>query len=103
MVDKSVVLPIACLSGICAAMLVFIWWWFPKWYKKGVAQDQRDMDEVILERRALEAARAARAASEEDSSSREGQDQGDVEAQRHDSKTPVVNHHTYRPPPIATF
>lgn len=103
MVDKTIVLPIACLSGICAAMLVFIWWFFPKWYKKGVAQDQRDMDEVIRERRELAAARAARLTSDEDSASREGQDEDDVEAQRRASKTPVVNHHTYRPPPIATF
>lgn len=104
MVNNTVVLPIACLSGICVAMLIFIWWFFPKWYKKGVEADMRDMDEMLAERRAVAAANAARAADTQSSN-------GDVEAQRQDSatdaaptvKVPQVNQHTYRPPPIATF
>lgn len=109
MVDKTIVLPIACLSGICAAMLVFIWWFFPKWYKKGVAQDQRDIDEALRERREyIEAAAAARRAANRSSGDSgdgdaNGDGEGDLEAQRRGSKTPAVTAQTYRPPPIATF
>lgn len=107
MVNKAVILPIACLSGVCAAMLIFIWWFFPKWYKKGVAQDQRDMDEVIMIRRNILAARAraAEAAANPDRSSGDSteasQAQRDLEAQ--DAKLAAVTQHVYRPPPIATF
>lgn len=40
MVNQSIVLPCAVLGGICAVMLVFIWWWFPRAWKKGNKQDE---------------------------------------------------------------
>ncbi|KAK5050968.1 hypothetical protein LTR84_003527 [Exophiala bonariae] len=109
MVNKAVVLPIACLSGICAAMLIFIWWFFPKWYKKGVAQDQAEMDQVIALRRDILAARvraAARANNADASSGDTGAGdaeaaQRDLEAQ--DAKLAAVTQHVYRPQPVAVF
>ncbi|KEF51418.1 uncharacterized protein A1O9_12567 [Exophiala aquamarina CBS 119918] len=107
MVDKAIVLPIACLSGICGAMLIFIWWFFPKWYKKGLAQDRRDMDDALRERREYIAAEAAarRAANSSSDAGSVGDASGeeDLEAQRRGSKAPAVTAQTYRPPPIAVF
>ena len=57
--------PVGVLSGICVAMFVFIWWWFPRHWRKGV---QADMDRVDEDRRQ----RAAYLAQQE-------QNRGDVE------------------------
>lgn len=35
MVNQSIVLPCAVLGSICAVMIVFIWWFFPRAWKKG--------------------------------------------------------------------
>jgi len=89
-------------------MLVFIWWFFPKWYKKGLAQDQRDIDEALRERREYietqaTLRRAARDAQGDGGGSGDGDGESDLEAQRRGSKGPAVTSATYRPPPIATF
>ena len=101
MVSKSAVIPIAALSSIVGVMLIFIWWWFPKWYKKGVQADQDDIDRMRARQREMAAARAA------ESEASGGEANGDVEAQRQGStasaKAPVVNAQTYRPSQIATF
>jgi len=47
MVDYSIVLPCAVLGGICAGMLVFIWWWFPRTWKKGGKQEEEAIDMSI--------------------------------------------------------
>ncbi|OCT53260.1 hypothetical protein CLCR_11070 [Cladophialophora carrionii] len=44
MVKSAVVIPVAVLASICVVMFVFIWWWFPRHYRKGVADDMNIMD-----------------------------------------------------------
>ncbi len=44
MVSNAVVIPVAVLASICVAMFVFVWWWFPKHYRKGVEQDMDIID-----------------------------------------------------------
>jgi len=39
MANMSIVLPCAVLGSICAAMLAFIWWWFPRAWNKGTKGD----------------------------------------------------------------
>lgn len=41
-------IPVGVLAGLCTCMFVFVWWWFPRHYRKGV---QADMDRVDGERR----------------------------------------------------
>lgn len=43
----SYAIPVGVLSAIVVASLVFVWWWFPKAYRKGV---KADMDRVDQER-----------------------------------------------------
>jgi hypothetical protein len=53
MVNNSVVLPVAILSAVAAAMLVFIWWWFPRAWDRGTAQDRADIDAELRRREAV--------------------------------------------------
>ena len=39
MANLSIILPCAVLGSICAAMLAFIWWWFPRTWNKGTKGD----------------------------------------------------------------
>lgn len=39
MANLSIVVPCAVLGSICAAMLAFIWWWFPRAWNKGTKSD----------------------------------------------------------------
>jgi len=45
--------PVGVLAAIAVACLVFVWWWFPRYYQKGV---QADMDRVDEDRRQRELA-----------------------------------------------
>jgi len=47
MTNLSVVLPCAVLGAICAVMLVFIWWWFPRAWNKGTKGDTEDIGMAI--------------------------------------------------------
>lgn len=38
-------LPVGVLGGLCVAMFVFIWWWFPRHYRKGIVADMKEVDE----------------------------------------------------------
>ncbi|OAP58230.1 hypothetical protein AYL99_07320 [Fonsecaea erecta] len=53
MVNNSVVVPVAVLASLCVAMFLFIWWWFPRHYKKGVEQDMNIMDSERAEREGI--------------------------------------------------
>jgi hypothetical protein len=55
MVNNSVVVPVAVLASICVAMFVFVWWWFPRHYRKGIAQDMTIVDGERGERDAAHA------------------------------------------------
>jgi formate hydrogenlyase subunit 3/multisubunit Na+/H+ antiporter MnhD subunit len=55
MVNNSVVVPVAVLASICVAMFVFVWWWFPRHYRKGVEQDMNIIDGERGERDAAHA------------------------------------------------
>ncbi|EXJ72854.1 uncharacterized protein A1O5_04002 [Cladophialophora psammophila CBS 110553] len=50
MVNNAVVVPVAVLAALSVAMFVFICWWFPRHYKKGVEQDMNIMDNERAER-----------------------------------------------------
>lgn len=39
MVSTSIVVPCAVLGSICAVMLVFVYWWFPRTWNKGNKTD----------------------------------------------------------------
>lgn len=39
MVDQSILVPCTVLGGICAGMLIFIWWWYPRTWNKGNNQE----------------------------------------------------------------
>jgi len=47
--------PVGVLSAICVAMFVFIWWWFPRHYQKGVRADMAMYDEQRRQRELAEA------------------------------------------------
>lgn len=53
MASSTWAVPVGVLSALCAVMFIFIWWWFPRHYQKGV---QMDMDRVVAERQARELA-----------------------------------------------
>ena len=57
MVNNAVVIPIATLSTIVGAGLIFIWWWFPRAWTKGNNEETDIMDE---ERRQTNAPGAGR-------------------------------------------
>lgn len=42
--------PVGVLAGICVAMFIFIWWWFPRAYKRGVKLDMERVDEENRQR-----------------------------------------------------
>ncbi|KAK5129793.1 hypothetical protein LTR08_002813 [Meristemomyces frigidus] len=42
--------PVGALGGIAVAMFIFICWWFPRHYKKGVKMDQAEVDASRRER-----------------------------------------------------
>lgn len=42
---KAWAIPVGVLGAICVAMFVFIWWWFPRHYRKGVTADMDRVDE----------------------------------------------------------
>ncbi|KAK4936523.1 hypothetical protein LTR10_022630 [Elasticomyces elasticus] len=42
----SYAMPAGVLGGLCAAMILFIWWWFPRTWKRGVAQENAELDGV---------------------------------------------------------
>ncbi|KAB5581025.1 hypothetical protein GE09DRAFT_1256167, partial [Coniochaeta sp. 2T2.1] len=44
MANLSILLPCAVLGSICAAMLAFIWWWFPRAWNKGTKGDVDAID-----------------------------------------------------------
>jgi len=44
MVSNAVVVPVAVLASLSVAMFVFVWWWFPRHYRKGVEEDMNIMD-----------------------------------------------------------
>jgi len=40
----STAMPAGILGGLAAAMLIFIWWWFPRTYRRGIAKDTTELD-----------------------------------------------------------
>jgi hypothetical protein len=50
MVNSNVVVPVGVLAGLSVAMFIFIWIWFPRHWRKGVAMDQAIMDEERRQR-----------------------------------------------------
>lgn len=57
---SAVALPVGILAALAVAMFIFICWWFPRHYKKGVKADMDEVDENRRHREAYELqARAA--------------------------------------------
>jgi hypothetical protein len=55
MTNSSVLVPVVTLASICVCMFVFIWWWFPRHYKKGLRQDVEIIDSEQAGRDAIHA------------------------------------------------
>lgn len=51
MTNAAAAVPAGVLGGICVICFIFIWWWFPRHYKKGMKLDMVEVDE---DRRQLE-------------------------------------------------
>ncbi|KAL7940235.1 hypothetical protein V8C42DRAFT_356373 [Trichoderma barbatum] len=57
----SWVIPVASLSSLCGAAFIFVWWWFPRMWKKGTQQEielaarERAERERYMQQRNLEA------------------------------------------------
>lgn len=54
MVSKAAAIPVGTLVGLAVVMFIFIWWWFPRHYQKGIHKDminadleRREMDEAV--------------------------------------------------------
>lgn len=83
-------------------MFIFIWWWFPRHYRKGV---QMDMDRVVAERQARE--RALERSGEVNRDVEAGEDT----APPYESKTtdatetslPAATTFTYNPPAYTSY
>ena len=45
MVNNAVVVPCAVLGSIAVCMFAFIFWWFPRAWARGNAEDMREYDE----------------------------------------------------------
>lgn len=52
--------PVGILAGIVVAMFAFIWWWFPRHYRKGVQAEMDLVDEAKRQREAAAVEAAAR-------------------------------------------
>jgi len=55
MVNNAVLVPVVVLAVICVVMFVFVWWWFPRHYRKGVREDMIIMNEEQAGRDAIHA------------------------------------------------
>lgn len=53
MVSKAAAIPVGTLIGLAMVMLIFIWWWFPRHYQKGI---RRDMEHAQNERAEMDMA-----------------------------------------------
>ena len=88
MVNNAVIIPIAVLSAIVGVSLIFVWWWFPRTWNKGNAEDRRDIDDHLQQQREILARRQEAAESED----------GDVEMQNPAVKMPPIKPRNYVPP-----
>lgn len=43
-------IPVGVLAALSVVMFIFIWWWFPRHYRKGVKADQDQWDEERRQR-----------------------------------------------------
>lgn len=50
--NSAAAIPAGILGAICVLMFAFIWWWFPRHYRKGMRMDMQEIEE---DRRAREA------------------------------------------------
>ncbi len=89
MVNNAVIIPIAVLSAIVGVSLIFVWWWFPRTWNKGNAEDRRDIEEHLRQQREILARRQQEAQTNEDDN---------VEAQLPAVKMPPVAPRNYVPP-----
>ncbi|KAK5941059.1 hypothetical protein PMZ80_006336 [Knufia obscura] len=67
-------MPVGILAGISILMFIFIWWWFPRHWRKGVAADMAEVDEA---RRHRDAAIIERATQRGIEGAAYGQEDGD--------------------------
>ncbi|KAJ9500494.1 hypothetical protein LTR99_001697 [Exophiala xenobiotica] len=49
MANLSSTVPAAILGSLAGVMLIFIWWWFPRTWKRGVAQDNAEIDDIQVQ------------------------------------------------------
>ncbi|KAJ9658775.1 hypothetical protein H2198_003521 [Neophaeococcomyces mojaviensis] len=82
-------IPVGVLAGLCVAMFIFIWWWFPRHYKKGIAMDMAMYDEQRQERELAQAQANA--------------DGNAADAPAGNIAKPQITHHTYVPPAYTSY
>jgi len=86
----AVALPVGILAGLCVAMFIFIWWWFPRHYRKGITSDMREVDEARANRE-REAGEMELRAQQQRDTGRDGAEQ----LPAYENKAPKL---TYVPP-----
>lgn len=50
MANMALVVPVATLSVISVCMFIFMCWFFPRYYKKGIEMDVMEIDELKRQR-----------------------------------------------------
>lgn len=50
MASMTLIVPVAVLAVISVCMLIFMCWFFPRYYKKGVEMDAMEFDELKRQR-----------------------------------------------------
>ncbi|KAJ9635595.1 hypothetical protein H2204_005769 [Knufia peltigerae] len=49
MANWSSSVPAGILGGLAGLMIIFIWWWFPRTWRKGVKQENAQLDDVEIQ------------------------------------------------------
>lgn len=50
--QQAVAIPVGVLAALAVAMFVFMFWWFPRHWQKGVRMDMAEYDQARREREA---------------------------------------------------
>ncbi|KAK3716130.1 hypothetical protein LTR37_006575 [Vermiconidia calcicola] len=90
-------LPVGILSTLCVLMFIFMWWWFPRTFRKGI---RADMDRVDEDRRVREMSAAQQREQEGNIELGMGKTTGDGSAVHPPPYQPAV---AYHPPAYTSY
>lgn len=48
--QQAVAVPVGVLAGLAVLMFIFMFWWFPRHWQKGVRMDMEEVDQARRER-----------------------------------------------------